>query len=440
MVTETTFPPVAEFEKVLHRHVIDCWFPRSVDREHGGFLSDFDFRWRSCGPQQKLAEFQTRHTWFAAEASRRYPDDDRLREAHEHGFSYLRNTVWDQEYGGWFHLLERSGTPLQNGTKHTHGDSYAISACVAVYETTGDKAALSLAKEAFQWLDDHARDREHGGYFGCLNRDGTVVRGEIVEAPILFDTLGSPIGCKDINVHSDLLETFTYLYRVWPEAIVADRLVECIDIVCNRMATPTGAHYHFCLPDWKPLPHLTRFGYESQSAHRLLAASQVLGRNEQALMMAPRFIEHMLKYGLDGRLGGIFYAAAGVHPLSVEGGSTIIPRKYWWVQAEALKALLANYLVTRDPRYVRHFNALWRYILEQLVDPAFGGFYMTSLEQLSVWQRRYKRLAPRFPLLKGSIWKDASHEGRMLLYCLSRLTALERAKGVPTRCAEDKLV
>src|SRR5207244_2886099 len=31
------------------RRLISCWFPRCVDHEHGGFLCDFDHRWRPKG-------------------------------------------------------------------------------------------------------------------------------------------------------------------------------------------------------------------------------------------------------------------------------------------------------------------------------------------------------------------------------------------------------
>ncbi|MGH7523898.1 MAG: DNA-formamidopyrimidine glycosylase family protein, partial [Gemmatimonadales bacterium] len=47
-----------EFESVLRRHVLEVWFPRCLDRVHGGFLCDFDHTWRSNGPDDKLLEFQ----------------------------------------------------------------------------------------------------------------------------------------------------------------------------------------------------------------------------------------------------------------------------------------------------------------------------------------------------------------------------------------------
>jgi len=54
-----------EIESEL-RALTSVWFPRTIDREHGGFLCDFDYRWKPCGPQPKMLEYQARQTIAAA--------------------------------------------------------------------------------------------------------------------------------------------------------------------------------------------------------------------------------------------------------------------------------------------------------------------------------------------------------------------------------------
>src|SRR5262245_52859544 len=151
-------------ESVLRTHVLDAWFPRSLDHTHGGFLCDFDCGWAPCGPHDKLLEFQARQTLTAADACQRYPGERQFQEATLHGLRYLRDVMWDSEYGGWFHRLDRDGQPLESATKHVHGMAYAIEACVAAYRATGDATALKLAQEGFQWMDRCSHDRDHGGY------------------------------------------------------------------------------------------------------------------------------------------------------------------------------------------------------------------------------------------------------------------------------------
>jgi mannobiose 2-epimerase len=339
----------------------------------------------------------------------------------EHGFSYLRDALWDQTEGGWFHRLDRAGQPIEEHTKHTHGFAYAVLACVAVYEATGDQTALDLAREGFEWIFRNARDEQYGGYFGYLRRDGLVIR--TADARTRWtDTMNSPLDCKDISVHSALLDTFTHLNRCWREAKVADQLAEMVDIICKRMTTPLGAHHQYCLADWTPVPHLTRFGHEFYDAFRLLDAAHLLGDKEQILGTARRFVDHALRYGCDRRRGGFYYAGPGIEPLHLLAQNLMVRKKQSWVQMGALQALLAIHgIALEGQHYLQQFNAQWRYIQNHFLDRLHGGMYTESLEELPWWQQQVRRLAPASITRKGSAWKDSSHDGRALLYCTSVL-------------------
>jgi cellobiose epimerase len=414
-------PPAKEFEDALRRHVLDAWFPRCLDRTHGGFLCDFDRRWSPCGPHDKLLEFQARQTLLAADASRRYPADQDLREAAEHGLRCLREVMWDRSNGGWFHRLNRQGKPLEAHTKHSHGAAYAIEACAAVYRATGDPAALRHAQEGFGWLDAHARDPEYGGYFGFLTRENAVIRRPSdCPWPSEVDTIDTEIGLKDANVHSDLLETFVELYRVWPDPTLAARLREVLDIVAEKMTVASvGALHIFVTPDWRPVPHLARSGYQCQTAFRLLSARGLVGDPDHLREVAARLVDHALRCTRDPR-GGFRYAAAGTSPHTLQGQPLLSRAKPWWIQAEILKALLA--IATLYPEradYMREFEAQWAYIRDELVDPEYGGIYWNGLDSQRRWRHRLgARFAGAGYTRKGDVWKDGSHDGRALLYCV----------------------
>jgi mannose/cellobiose epimerase-like protein (N-acyl-D-glucosamine 2-epimerase family) len=414
-----------EFEDALNTHVLDAWFPRSLDHEYGGFLCDYDRAWNFCGPNEKLLEFQARHTLAAAEALRVYPDNQRLRDASLHGLRCLRNVMWDPDSGGWFHLTDRAGRPLESHTKHSHGFAYAIQACAAVYAVTGEPDALKLAQEGFEWMDRYARDHENGGYFGFLKRDGTVIR-RASDCPweAECDTVGTEFGLKDLNVHSDLVETFVYLYRVWPDATVGARLAEIVDVVTDKMIAPgTGAMHFFVTPDWRPIPHLIRAGYQCHTAFRILLAVGMTGDANHLRTIARRILDHAMRYVVDPEIGGYFYAAPGSLPTTLHGQFLPVRHKAWWVQMEALKALMAvSRMAPDDPRYLAGFETQWRYIKRHFLDPRYGGIYSAGLDLVAVWQRKLgARLAPAAITRKGDVWKDASHECRALLYCVEAL-------------------
>lgn len=409
-------PTAAQLEAALHRHVLDAWFPRSLDTVHGGFLSDFDRGWTSIGPHEKLMEFQARHLCAAADACRLYPDQARFGQAMEHGFAYLRDVMWDHQAGGWFHRLDRAGGPLEAATKHAHGIAYGLDACVAVYETSGDPAALELAKAGFEWLDQHSWDSEHGGHFGFLTKDGRAIRAP-AESPLpgAPDPIGTPVGLKDHNVHCDLLETFIRLYRIWPDSTVAKRLAESVDIVANRMLVPeTGAVHYYMTPDWRPVPHAVRSGYQFQAAYRLTMAPELTGATELLRERAVALVDHVLRHSRDDN-GGFFYASTGALPLELEGHSLVVKRKPWWVQAEGLKTLLVmSRLFPENPLYQREFSVLWEVFEAQYLDPRHGGVYTNGIRR----RARLLGLLPKADARKGSVWKDARHEARSLLTCL----------------------
>ena len=263
-------PSAAELETTLVRHVLEPWFPRCIDAEHGGFLCDFDRKWQPSGPHDKFLEFQARQTWLAALLARQYPKDDGLREATRHGLRCLRETMWDPAYGGWFHRADRAGVARNEGRKHAHGTAYAIAACAEASATLGDRTALEVAWAGFGWLDTHARDREHGGYFGFLARDGSIIRD-----PASYswpkDPIGTPIGLKDANVHSDLLETLTVLVSMESTEPERTRLAELAFILGERLSSPDGTLTYYCRPDWTPVTGIP-FGGQFQSANRLVTA------------------------------------------------------------------------------------------------------------------------------------------------------------------------
>jgi mannobiose 2-epimerase len=414
-----------EVERVLRRHVLDAWYPRSIDRGHGGFFCDFDRRWRTDGPNEKLLEFQARQTLTAADAAHRYPAEPAFLDAARHGLAYQRDVLWDREHGGWFHRLDRAGVPLEGHTKHAHGFAYAIEACAAVYQATRDDAALALARAGFEWLDEHAHDAEHGGYFGLMTRDGQVVR-DVAMLPWKGDTdsLDSPLGLKDINVQSDLIETLVSLHEVWPDRRVSDRLAELVEIVTGPMMAPNGALVFFATPDWRPIPHMVRSGYQFQTAFRILTAVPIVGRAERLQADARRLVDHVLRHGRDRRRGGYNYAYPGSWPLSLNGEPLSQSYKSWWPQFEALRALLAVALQTPDERYREPFAAQWAYVRRFCLDERFGGIYAAALGTLGRVRRRLgARFAPSAVTAKGNVWKDASHDARALMYCVDALRA-----------------
>lgn len=391
-------------EDALWRHVLDAWFPRCLDREHGGYLCDFDSRWRPAGPQVKLLEFQARQTRVAALGCRLRRDDPSWQEACLHGFRMLRDVMWDADHGGWYALADCAGRPLEDGAKHAHGIAYAIQACLDVSRSIDEPEALELARAGFDWVDEHSWDRRHGGYWGWLRRDGSSFAESAAAAPRPRDHLGVPLGAKDLNTHGDMLETLTELHSRAAHGPAGEQLARLVGQF-DRWVEQTGRlplHFSAAL---EPIGARFNPGYELQASWRLPLARAVLG---EPLRIEP--VERSLQataMAIQDRNGAI---------LGADG------RSEWWMQFEAVRSLGLHAAV--DGGDATGLEARERERLDvieaRFLDGRRGGVHPLA--------RRGLRSAP-----KGNRWKDGSHEAM----CLASLLRFRTGAGRALTLADD---
>ncbi len=403
--------------------ILDNWYPKSVDRDSGGFFSAFTYDFQLADRQDKMIVTQARHVWTNAKAARLHPEVAHYKTGADHGFRFLRDVMWDQEYGGFYTLVDRQGNVKdQPVVKTAYGNAFGIYALAAWYDASGDTAVLSMAKKAFHWLEDHSHDPVHKGYFQHLTREGTPIPRDSTVAP------GAETGYKDQNSSIHLLEAFTELYHVWPDPLVRERLLEMLLLIRDTITTPQGYLTLFFEPDWTPvsfrdsteaiilqrhgLDHVS-VGHDVETAFLMLEASEALGLENDELTetVAKRMVDHALANGWDGAAGG-FYDEA--YYFKDKPGITVTrDTKNWWAQAEGLNTLLLmSEKYPDDPnQYYDKFTQLWNYVNTWLVDHEHGDWYSGGLDK----QPEMKTA------LKGHIWKGTYHNFRGLANCIRRL-------------------
>lgn len=231
------------------RHVLDdefrLWYPLSIDTTYGGFFSDINYKWELEGQQNKMIVTQARHVWSTANAAMFYQKDNMLRNVAGHGVQFLKNTMWDQQFGGFYNLVDRRGEPFKEDgqiTKRAYGNAFAIYGLAAYYRASADTAALDLAQKTYQWLEKHSYDPQHSGYFQFMSRDGTALTEGYKGIPP-----------KDQNSTIHLLEAFTELYQVWPDQKLKERLHSLLRIVRDTITTDKGYMVLFFKRDWAPV-------------------------------------------------------------------------------------------------------------------------------------------------------------------------------------------
>lgn len=87
---------------VLQEHILEPWYPGAMDETYGGFLTRFNYRWEPEEPQNKMLVTQARLIWTASRASEFFPENEELLSSARHGVEFLKETMWDEQYGGFF--------------------------------------------------------------------------------------------------------------------------------------------------------------------------------------------------------------------------------------------------------------------------------------------------------------------------------------------------
>ncbi len=225
--------------------LIDVYYPRNIDTLYGGYLSTFTYDFKPTGAQDKMIVTQARNVWSTAKAAMFYHDTSYISMS-RHGFYFLRDKMWDKQYGGFYSLVTRDGTP-KSIIKEIYGNAFAIYGLSAYYECSHDSAALNFAKTAFMWMEKYSHDPIYKGYYQHLNRDGShVIRTADVKST-------SDLGYKDQNSSIHILEALTELYKVWPDDVVRQRLQEMLELIRDKIVTPKGYLQLYFTYDWKPV-------------------------------------------------------------------------------------------------------------------------------------------------------------------------------------------
>ncbi|AXC12792.1 N-acylglucosamine 2-epimerase [Acidisarcina polymorpha] len=401
-----------QVHEMLRTDVLDVWFPRAVDSQHGGFYSDWTRDWMKAPSEGKFSVMQGRMTWIAAQAVLREP---RTKAAYlpivQHGVTFLRDVMWDKQYGGYYWGLADDGTisPRFGDRKQMYGISFCIYGLSGAYAATHDPETLEQAKRSFRWVEEHAHDDRNGGYFEWLTREGN---------PILVDPSavrveqagGFPVGYKSMNTHIHLLESYTELYSVWKDETLRRRLQELLGIVRDKVTVQPGAMNLFFTSDWRPVPDHDSYGHDVEATYLLLEAAEALGETNDPTTerIARMLTDHALAYGWDDAHGGFFRDGTF-------DGRPEDKFKEWWVQMEGLNTLLLLH-----SKYGSNTSVYWQAFQKQLQfirnyqeDPTYHGYY-------NLIDTDGKPLTTD----KGSIWKGAYHDGRALMNVTERLNRM----------------
>lgn len=114
--------------------------------------------------------------WFILEEARYRGNDPELIDFACEIIDGMFARGWDAEHGGLLYFIDVYGKPVQeywHNMKFWWPHDEALIATLLAYVLTNKPDYLEKHKLVLEWSLKHLQDREHGEWFGYLNRDGS---------------------------------------------------------------------------------------------------------------------------------------------------------------------------------------------------------------------------------------------------------------------------
>ena len=379
-------------------NILQWWSNRMVDQQNGGFYGRIDGNGKLHPLADKSVILNTRILWTFASAAKM--DENRVtwRAIADRAFDYLLHYFWDKKEGGVFWMLNCYGVPSQD-KKQIYAQAFAIYALSAYYELTQNREALEKAKEIFWLIEQYSHDELWGGYFEAFSRNWMPINDLRLSDKDANEA-------KTMNTHLHILEAYTALYRIMPQAEVRLALHSLVQLVLEKLVDSDTNHLQlFFNEKWQLKSDEISFGHDIECSWLLCEAAEAL--QDDALIKEVRkkavaIAGRALAEGVD-QDGGIFNTADAHGLTNLD--------KDWWPQAEAVVGFLNAWQISQKDCFLDAAANSWKFIQQYLLDPENGEWYW-ALQASGNPDRLNDKAGP---------WKCPYHNGRTCMELQKRL-------------------
>ncbi|TFJ94617.1 AGE family epimerase/isomerase [Lentibacillus salicampi] len=358
----------------LTQHILDTvnfYAPRCIDNVFGGYINCILDDGTICDYETKQLVGQARFVFIFSVASMLMPTQE-YRKLAEHGISFLQNHQRDRKHGGYY--WELKGQSVNNSAKKAYGHAFVLLAA-AMASKAGTPSAVSIIDDTFDVLERYFWREKEGLYLDEISADWSEI---------------SPYRGQNANMH--LCEAMITAYEATGNKRYLERAKRIAESVMFRLIPQSGGliweHYH---EDWEidwtynygmTKSELRPYGFilgHSIEWSKLLLLIERLDPSNWRGPMAKSLFQYAIRLGLDRKNGGIYFSMA-------PDGRIIDSDKYYWVMAEALGASALFAVYDRHELYL--YNDLFAYSWTHFADQQRGGWY----QLLNRFNHRYSNI------------------------------------------------
>lgn len=388
----------AEFKE----HMIPFW-KGMIDRNYGGYYGRMSFDLSLDNKADKGCILNSRILWFFSTLADYYDDEELLRYA-AHAYRFMKERFFDKQSGGVYWSVAYDGN-VDDDSKHTYNQAFAIYGLAAFYRASGDENALRDAYDLFDTIEARCRDSE--GYLEAFSREFLPVSNEkLSENGVMAD--------RTMNTILHVMEAYTELFDVDDNDVygrrhsVKKRLIEILNIFKEKIYNPDLERLEvFFDKDYNSLIDLHSFGHDIEAAWLLDRTVQVLENNgtvvdEEISYIIETLTEKIYEDAFDGKSV----------PAESEDGK-VLETRIWWVQSEAMNGFLNGYMYHgKNEKYAEAVINIWDYIKHTIVDKRCGSEWFSEVGADGT---------PDSSMDIVNEWKCPYHNGRMFVEMVSRI-------------------
>lgn len=417
----------AFYARQLLEDTVPFWFPRSFDREHGGFLLMRDAD-GGLLDDDKAVWIQGRATWLLATLYNTVGAGDTVAGARDTvtcpgdavagggdavagprdavaglsvcvekkqewlegaklGYDFLNRHCFDADGRMFFHVA-RDGRPIRK-RRYFFSETFYVIAAAAYARAAGDPEAAGRAREVFGRCLDYALKP---GLLPAKFTGVRPVRG--IGVPMILLNTAQQLRDTIVDPRCD-----EWISR-WIEEIETYFVKDDIACVMEQVA-----------PDGSIIDHIDgrtlNPGHAIEGAWFILHEARHRNNDPALIRLGCRMLDYMWERGWDKEHGGVLYFR-DVYDRPVQ--EYWQDMKFWWPHNETIIATLLAYLMTGEEKYARWHRQVHAYAYSHFHDAQHGEWFGYLHRDGSLAQRA-----------KGNLFKGPFHLPRQEWYCMQIL-------------------
>ena len=339
------------YSNQLLNDTLPFWFPRSFDKEYGGFLLMRDAD-GSLIDDDKAVWIQGRATWLLSTLYNTVEQKQEWLDGAKLGYEFLNKHCFDTDGQMFFHVT-RDGKPIRK-RRYFFSETFYVIAAAAYAKASGEKEAADKARRVFGKCIEYATTP---GLLKPKFAETRPVRG--IGVPMIM-----------MNTAQQLRETIgddrcNEWISKWISDIETYFVKDDIKCVMEQVA-----------PDGSIIDHIDgrtlNPGHAIEGAWFILHEAKYRNNDPHLIELGCKMLDYMWERGWDKEHGGILYFR-DVYDKPVQ--EYWQDMKFWWPHNEVIIATLMAYLMTGNEKYAQWHKLVHDYSYRHFHDKQNGEWF-----------------------------------------------------------------